>query len=95
MQVRVGQRWEIYSLRARRWAAAEVLNIESRVARLKYLQHSEFCYFRTEDMLIFKDRFRLVGPDKRCGLPSRNTNENAASHAGGANEPETLKGYTA
>lgn len=55
---------EIYSLRARRWASAEVLNIESRVARLKYLQYSEVCYFRTEDMLIFKERFRLVGPER-------------------------------
>lgn len=64
MQVRVGQRWEIYSSRARRWTAAEVLDIESRVAQLKYLRHPEFCYFRTEDMLIFKDRFRLVSPEK-------------------------------
>jgi hypothetical protein len=64
VQVRVGQRWEIYSPRARRWAVADVLNIDSRVARLKYLQYSEFCYFRTEDMLIFKDRFRLVSPER-------------------------------
>jgi hypothetical protein len=63
VQVRVGQRWEIYSPRARQWAAAEVLEIESRVARLKYLRHPTFCYFRTEDMLIYKDRFRLVGPE--------------------------------
>jgi len=58
----VGQKWEIYLPRARTWAPAEVLNVESRVARLRYLQYPEFCYFRTEDMLIFKDRFRLVAP---------------------------------
>lgn len=56
-----GQKWEIYSPKARRWAAAEVVGIDDQGnAHLKYVAIPESCEVNAADMLLFKDRFRRL-----------------------------------